>query len=91
LLVLVGVGWGFMILFNMANALVQTHVSDELRGRVMSIYTLGFFGMTPVGALLAGAMAEITSEPITVVLGALVTLGFAVWLWVRVPQLRALE
>jgi MFS family permease len=91
LLVLVGVGWGFMILFNMANALVQTHVSDELRGRVMSIYTLGFFGMMPVGALLAGAMAEITSEPITVVLGALVTLGFAVWLWVRVPQLRALE
>jgi hypothetical protein len=45
----------------------------------------------PVGALLAGAMAELTSEPITVVLGALITLGFAAWLWLRVPQLRALE
>ena len=91
LLVLVGVGWGFMILLNTANALVQTLVPDELRGRVMGIYTLGFFGMMPLGALLAGAMAAITSEPITVVLGALITLGFAVWLWLRVPQLRALE
>jgi MFS family permease len=91
LLVLVGVGWGWMIILNMANALVQTLVPDELRGRVMGVYTLGFFGMMPIGALLAGAVAEITSEPITVVLGALITLGFAVWLWMRMPQLRALE
>src|SRR5436309_5731957 len=40
--VLVGVGWGGMLLFNMANTLVQSHVSDELRGRVMSIYSLTF-------------------------------------------------
>ena len=91
LLMLVGVGWGFMILLNTANALVQTLVPDELRGRVMGIYTLGFFGMMPLGALLAGAVAEIANEPITVVLGALIMLGFAVWLWLRVPQLRALE
>jgi MFS family permease len=91
LLAMAGVGWGFMVLLNMANALVQTHVSDELRGRVMGIYTLGFFGMMPIGALLAGAVAQITNEPITVVLGALITLGFAVWLWLRMPQLRALE
>lgn len=91
LLVLVGVGWGFMVLLNMANVLVQTHVSDELRGRVMGIYSLGFQGMMPLGALLAGGVAEITDEPTTVVLGALITLGFAVWLWLRMPQLRALE
>jgi len=91
LLVLVGVGWGFMVLFNMANALMQTLVPDELRGRVMSVYTLGFFGVMPIGALLAGTVAELTSEPITVVLGALITLGFAAWLWLRMPQLRALE
>ena len=91
LLVLVGVGWGFMVLLNMANALVQTLVPDELRGRVMSVYTLGFFGMMPLGALLAGAVAELTSEPITVVLGTLIALGFAILLWLRAPQLRALE
>ena len=47
LAVLVGVGWGGMVIFNMANTLVQTHVSDELRGRVMSIYSLTFFGGMP--------------------------------------------
>jgi MFS family permease len=91
LLVLVGVGWGFMVMLNMANALVQTLVPDELRGRVMGVYTLGFFGVMPIGALLAGAVAQITNEPITVVLGALITLAFAAWLWVQMPQLRALE
>jgi MFS family permease len=90
LLVLVGVGWGFMVMLNMANALVQTLVSDELRGRVMAVYSLGFLGMMPVGALLAGGVAEITSEPIAAALGALAMLGFSVWLCVS-AQVRALE
>jgi hypothetical protein len=47
--------------FNTANALVQTAVSDELRGRVMGLYTLGFLGLMPIGALLAGGVAEVTS------------------------------
>jgi MFS family permease len=91
LLTLVGAGWGFMVLFNMANTLIQILVPDELRGRVVSIYTLGFFGLMPLGALLAGWAAELIGEPSTVGLGALISLGFAGWLWLRVPQLRALE
>lgn len=90
LLVLVGVGWGFMVMLNMANALVQTLVSDELRGRVMAVYSLGFLGMMPIGALLAGGIAEIASEQIAVALGALITLAFAVWLCLK-AQVRALE
>jgi MFS family permease len=91
LLVLIGVGWGFMILFNMANTLIQTLVPDELRGRVVSIYTLSFFGLMPVGALLTGWVAEAIGEPLTITLSALFCLGFAGWLWVRVPKLRAQE
>jgi predicted MFS family arabinose efflux permease len=91
LLALAGTGWGFMILFNLANTLIQTLVPDELRGRVVSIYTLSFFGLMPLGALLAGWMAELVGEPVTVILSALISLGFAVWLWLRVPQLRAQE
>jgi MFS family permease len=91
LLALAGVGWGFMILFNLANTLIQTLVPDELRGRVVSIYTLSFFGLMPLGALLAGWMAELVGEPLTLVLSALISLGFAAWLWLRVPQLRAQE
>ncbi len=87
---LVGVGWGSMVLFNMANTLVQTHVSDALRGRVMSIYTLTFFGGMPIGALWAGAVAQFIGAPLTIVVSAIVSLVFAVLFWVRVPELRRL-
>jgi predicted MFS family arabinose efflux permease len=91
LLVLVGVGWGSMLIYNMANSLVQSIVPDSLRGRVISIYSLGFFGMFPLGALLIGAMAQAIGEPSTVALGASVMLVFACFLWLRMPELRRLE
>jgi MFS family permease len=91
LLAIVGVGWGTMLVLNTANILVQSHVPDPLRGRVMSIYTLGFMGMFPVSALLSGTMAELIGEPTTVALGAWAMFAFAGWLWLRVPRLRALE
>lgn len=90
LLVMVGVGWGFMILVNTANVLIQTLVRDELRGRVMSLYALTFLGFMPLGALIAGAVAEVAGAPTAVGAGALVSLGVAVVLWLRVPSLRAL-
>ncbi|MCB0155922.1 MAG: MFS transporter [Anaerolineae bacterium] len=90
LLALVGVGWGFMILFNMANTLIQTLVSDELRGRVVSVYTLSFFGLMPLGALLAGGVAEVIGEPLTIIFSALISLAFALFLWLWVPALRRL-
>ena len=75
----------------MANTLVQTHVSDELRGRVMSIYSLTFFGGMPLGALWAGALAQVIGAPLTIVVSAVIALLCAVFFWVRVPQLRTLE
>jgi MFS family permease len=91
LLVLVAVGVGFMITRTMTNTLVQTLVPDKLRGRIMGIYTLSFFGVLPISALLTGALAEMIGEPNTIILGSLITLGGAVWLWRAVPQLRAVE
>ncbi len=91
LLALVAVGFAFMVTRTMANTLVQTIVPDNLRGRVVSIYALGFFGMLPLSSLLAGGIAESLGEPIAIASGALVTLGIGVWLWLRVPQLRAAE
>ena len=91
LLTLLGIGWGFMVYANNANSLVQTQVPDDLRGRVMSIYTLTFFGFMPIGALLAGSIAENIGEPLTVLLGTIVLLaaaGLVIW---RVPELFRLE
>ncbi len=90
LALLVGVGWGGMVVFNMANTLVQTQVSGELRGRVMAIYSLTFFGGMPLGSLWAGALAQVIGSPLTVVVSGAVTLACAALFWVAAPRLRAL-
>lgn len=88
LLMLIGVGWGFMLFINLSNALIQTIVPDELRGRVMSIFTLSFFGLFPLGSLLAGQAASFIGEQTTVTISAVIMLGFAVVAYLRFPQLR---
>lgn len=88
LLVLLGVGWGFMVIANTSNALVQTQVPDHMRGRVMGIYTLTFFGLMPIGSLIAGTLADWIGEPLTVVAGAIILLAIAMLVWAWVPELR---
>ncbi|MFN8474273.1 MAG: MFS transporter [Anaerolineae bacterium] len=90
LVVLAGVGWGAMVVFNMANTLVQTQVSDVLRGRVMGVYTLTFFGGMPLGALWAGALANYIGAPWTIIISGVISLAFAFVFWIFVPRLRAL-
>lgn len=85
------VGWSFMVVANTSNAMVQTTVPDDLRGRVMGIYTLMFFGGMPLGALLIGSLAEKTSEPAAVVINAAVVLLVAAVVWLRLPYIRALR
>jgi MFS family permease len=90
LLFLVGMGWAFLTIFNSLNALIQTLVPDELRGRVMGLYTMLFFGLMPVGSLLAGVAADAVGEAWTLRLAA-VTLGtFAILLALRFPSIRRL-
>ena len=57
-LALAVIGGGFMFLMAATNTLVQLRVPDELRGRVMSFHTALFLGLSPVGGLLAGVLAD---------------------------------
>jgi MFS family permease len=91
LVVLVGAGYGMLIFKNSANILVQTHVADELRGRVMAIYSVALVGMQPIGALLIGVGAELWGEPVAIAGCALVALVFAICLFLFVPKMRTLE
>jgi len=90
LLFLVGLGWGFMVVANTTNALVQMQIPDHLRGRVMSIYALVLLGFMPLGSLLAGSLAVYISEPGTVMVSGFFLLGFAGLVWTRLPALRRL-
>jgi MFS family permease len=90
LLVMLGVGAALIQIMNLANALVQTLVPDRLRGRVMGVYGLTFFGLMPIGALWIGTAAEHLGEPAAVILGAASSLAVAALVFMRVPGLRRL-
>jgi predicted MFS family arabinose efflux permease len=91
LLALVAVGWGWIVTVNLCNILTQSLVSDELRGRVMGIFSLTFQGTMPIGALLVGSTAEWIGSPITIFSAAALLFLFAWWVWLRMPQVRRLE
>ncbi len=84
------VGAGLIMTLNLCNSLVQTLAPDPLRGRVMGIYSLAFFGFLPVGALLAGTVADHIGEPLTVVCGASALLAYAVWTRIFQPRVAGL-
>jgi predicted MFS family arabinose efflux permease len=87
-LALLGAGWGFMVMINLSNNLVQSIVSDQLRGRVMGIFTFTFFGFMPIGSLINGALADNFGAPLTIQLNALILLTAAILLLVRFPIIR---
>jgi MFS family permease len=91
LLIMVCLGAALLLILNLGNALIQTLVSDELRGRVMSIYSLTHFGFMPIGGLLAGGVAEYIGEPVTVALGSFICLTCSVMIFIFVPNIHKLE
>jgi fucose permease len=56
----------------------------------MSIFTLAFFGLFPIGSLIAGSVADMIGEPLTVLIGASIVLLVAALAWLRFPQIRLL-
>ena len=73
------------------NTLVQHTTPDALRGRVLSLYMLMFFGTAPFGSLMTGALAHALGPTGGVAIGAGVALLFALLLLVAVPQVRQFE
>jgi MFS family permease len=85
---LVAGGMAMMVQSAASNTLIQSMVPDELRGRVMALYSMMFMGMGPLGALLAGSVAQHAGAPTAVAVGGGITvIGAIVFAW-RLPQLR---
>ena len=85
---LVPVGYFIMLQMASSNTLIQVMVPDELRGRVMAVYSMMFMGMAPVGALLGGALSDRMGAPLTVGLGGLASIAGAAWFWTHIPKIR---
>ena len=68
------IGAGIINYMAGTNTMLQMFVSDELRGRVMSIYTLSFIGLAPIGSLEVGFVGERISPAVAVVICGIVSL-----------------
>ena len=81
------VGGGYVFSLAATQTLLQTWVTEAMRGRVMSFYSLIFLGVPPFGSLFAGWIAERIGAPATVSLGGLVCL-LATLYFFRLPQVQ---
>jgi MFS family permease len=98
--VVVLAGWGGYTSFATANTILQSLTDDEMRGRVMSFFSMAFSGMAPLGTLLAGFAAKRLSTggadglyvgaTRTVLIAGAIVLGAAVLYIYKLPKLRAL-
>ena len=83
---------GFAIVCSVAvtNTLLQKLVTDEMRGRVLSLFMLSFLGAMPIGNLIAGAASQRFGAPQTLAVGGLIIVLFIAMVTWRNPRLREL-
>lgn len=91
LVFLLGAGASLILVFNLCNALVQLHTNEEIRGRVMSIYSFVFFGLMPFGALWIGQAAHYFGEAFPVFLSAAITLAYSLIIFLLDVRVRKLQ
>jgi len=86
--ILVPVGFLMMIEMGACNTMIQSMVPDDLRGRVMSVYSMMLMGMGPLGSLVAGAAADRLGAPVTVAVAGGACIGAAILFWAWLPNFR---
>jgi MFS family permease len=90
LVALVLMGFCQTTISSLTNTLIQTLAPEQVRGRVMSVFTLAFNGMFPVGSFLAGSIAQKLGAPAATFAGGCAVLVSMVAVLIYRPQLRSL-
>jgi MFS family permease len=85
---LVPIGLGMMVQMAASNTILQTLVDDDKRGRVMSFFTMAFFGTVPFGSLFAGALADVVGEMPTIMVGGACCVLGALAFYRSLPTMR---
>ena len=86
--ILICLGFTMMMQMTASNTLIQSMVPDRLRGRVMSVYSMMFMGMAPIGSYTAGVAAHKIGAPLTLATGGGLSLCGAVLFSSYLPKLR---
>ncbi|HEY2989850.1 MAG TPA: MFS transporter [Candidatus Binatia bacterium] len=88
LVILLGVGFCWMVLIAACNTVLQALAEDEMRGRVMSVFSMMLVGMAPFGSLIGGWLADRIGAPLVVAIGGLFcAVAGALFAW-QLPSLR---
>jgi MFS family permease len=82
-------GFGILVTSVSVNMILQTIVDDDKRGRVMSLYTAAFLGVSPLGSMAAGALADRVGVAATLTAGGLCCAAAALYLARKRPAIRA--
>ena len=72
------------------NMILQIHLPEQLRGRVMGIYGLTW-DLMPVGGMVSGTIAEFAGAPVAVGIGGALVAGMALAVTAWMPRLRRLD
>ena len=83
-------GFSIVISVAAANTLLQKLVTDQMRGRVMSMFILSFIGTMPIGNILAGTASHRFGVPYTLATGGLAIMIFAITMMTFNKRLREL-
>jgi MFS family permease len=89
-LLLFAAGACMVMVFAMLSSLVQLIAPNEMRGRVMSIYMVAFRGGMPLGSLIAGWIASMTSAPVVLTVNGVLLSSVAAWFLLKSHGVREL-
>jgi len=84
-------GFSFTWQNSLANTLFQLNSPDELRGRIMSFYTLSMQGMMRLGGLQAGAFTDLFTAPIALGAGATIALAYGLFVLIKFSFVRRMD
>ena len=82
------IGLGTILQISAGNIILQTIVDDDKRGRVMSLYTMSFLGMTPFGNLLGGTLGDRIGVTDTLIIAGIVCILGSIYFSRQLPTLK---
>ncbi len=88
LLAMLTIGLGVILQVATGNTILQTIVEDDKRGRVMSLYTMSFLGITPFGSLLGGSLADRIGVTPTLIIAGSACLFGSIFFSKQLPPLK---
>ncbi len=84
------IGLGLMLNSASCNTILQTITDDDMRGRVMSFYTMAIMGTAPFGSLLAGSLARLIGTQYAILIGGVSCIAAALVFYKKLPRLKTI-